>query len=202
MLTGNKPKLTLGLKKKPQNNQSAQKTQNEQSQATAEKPKLILGLRKKAALVQPLPKINDQVPEQKQLRGKFGLKRRQEFRPQHIEKPQKSPSPQRTNIRMPKTVGRLEINIKITELPNWVEIARRGWRRICLNVEGRIVQMTIRPKVWNKLLNANEEYPNWVASITGTMGHRIKDGFELVEPAIQVYGINSEEFNSPELEQS
>ncbi|NJO17566.1 MAG: fertility inhibition FinO-like protein [Thioploca sp.] len=101
---------------------------------------------------------------------------------------------------MPKTKGKLEINIKINQLPTQSQTIKRGWQRFYINIEGQIVQMKVRPRTWNKLLKANEEYPAWVASITGKMGHRIKNGFELLEPSIQVYekkvGVPSE--SSPE----
>ncbi|MDM8569895.1 hypothetical protein QUF50_10385 [Thiotrichales bacterium HSG1] len=92
-----------------------------------------------------------------------------------------------STVKIPKTQGRLEVNIKITQLPNWVESIKNGWRRVYINADGYLVQIKIRPKTWNKLLQADAEYPEWIATITGKMGAKIKNGFELAEPAIQVY---------------
>ena len=167
MLNGNGTKLTLGLKKKSAENQSQANTKK--------RLKLTLGLQKS-----PDKSRNQEFP-------KFSSGLKPKFGPQ-VEKPQKMPSPQTSaTLRMPKTQGKLEINIKISELPNWVEEVKHGWQRFCINVDGQIIQMMVRPRVWYKLLKANEEYPLWIASITGKMGLRIKNGFQLLEPAIQVY---------------
>lgn len=162
MFTDNEPKFTLGLKKKPEGNQSQADVQK--------RPRLTLG-RKSADNKEGLPSVSS----------------RYKFRPQD-EKSQRTPVPQTpTTVRMPRTHGKLEVTIKISELPNWIEAIKNGWQRFCINVDGQVVQMMVRPRVWNKLLKANEEYPLWVASITGKMGPRFKNGFELLEPAIQVY---------------
>ena len=170
MYIDNEPKLTLGLKKKP--------TENQFQANMKKRPKLTLGSRKPAD-------NSDSMGNGTPLNFSVGLKHK--FIPQ-VEKSPRMQAPQSSAIiRMPKTQGKLEVNIKISEMPNWVEAVKNGWQRFCISVDGEIVQMKVRPKVWNKLLKANEEYPQWVASITGKMGPRIKNGFELVEPAIQVY---------------
>lgn len=172
MNDGNRPKLTLGLKKKlhkPEENKT--RTTN----------KLRLGSRKKAALFQPIANKQQQFQESI-------LKKKPEFQPQSVADKQQTPLLSRSSvIRIPKTIGKLEINIKITELPNWVETIKRGWQRFCINVDGQIIRIKVRPRVWNKLIEANEEYTDWVASITGKMGHNIRNGFELLEPQVQVY---------------
>jgi hypothetical protein len=180
--TEKRPMLTLGLKKKSLVNQSQRG-----NQATEKHAKLTIGLRKKTEDFQFLSDRNGRAGEASNFG--FGLKKKHEFRPKKKMKfqQQKEFKSKRSSIKMPKTVGKLEVNIKITELPNWVETIKHGWQRFCVNVEGQIVQMKVRPKIWQKLVNANEEYHQWIASITGQMGHRIKNGFELLEPAIQIY---------------
>jgi len=178
-------KLTLGLRKKAQGNYQPQ----ENFQSNMEKrTKLTLGLRKKPALVHP--QFAGEIPASLERRSKPATgsqtTKRAEFLSNYIEKPRVL-APRQSTIKIPKTQGKLEVNIKISELPNWVETIKRGWHRFCINADGQIVQMVVRPRVWNKLLQANEEYPMWVANITGKMGPRIKDGFVLLEPAIQVY---------------
>jgi len=153
----NQPKLTLGLKRKKDN-------------IPNERPsKLTLGLRKKPMLMQ-----SDHVIEP--IRDNSF----REFRPKVFISNSDA-------IKMPKTKGRLEINIKITQLPNFVENIKNGWRRVYINADGYLVQIKIRPKAWNKLLQADAEYSKWIATITGKIGVKIKNGFELLEPAIQVY---------------
>ncbi len=157
----NQPKLTLGLRKKKDN-------------FPTERPsKLTLGLRKKPMLMQSehvVEPIRD---------NSF-----REFRPRTTEQYTLLNS---NAIKMPKTKGRLEVNIKITQLPNFVENIKNGWRRVYINANGCLVQIKIRPKAWNKLLQADAEYSMWIATITGKIGAKIKNGFELLEPAIQVY---------------
>jgi hypothetical protein len=172
------PKLTLGLKTKMGSNQS---------QTTQKRNKLILGLRKKTNSIQPQNEIGIQTQE-KPSSFVFGLNKKHEFiPPEGEESPKDVPSHKHSRIRMPKTVGKLEVNIKISELPNWVETVKHGWQQLYINADGQVVQMTVRPKTWQKLLKANKEYPLWVASITGKMGHRIKNGFKLLEPAVQIH---------------
>ena len=177
--TKERPMLTLGINTQMGSNQS---------NTTKKHSKLILGLRKKTNTIQqPQNEINTQTQEQSS-NFVFGLKKKHEFIPQEgMEAQQKVLSHKHSTIRMPKTVGKLEVNIKISELPNWVETIKHGWQQIYINADGQVVQMTVRPKTWQKLLKANEEYPLWIASITGKMGHRIKNGFKLLEPAIQIH---------------
>ncbi|HHB91780.1 MAG TPA: hypothetical protein ENK59_01030 [Thioploca sp.] len=143
---------------------------------STERTKITLGLRKKPMLMQSDNIINS--VRKSSFKGNF--------------RPINQPAPiNRINpIKMPKTQGKLEVNIKITQLPNFVENIKNGWRRVYVNADGYLVQIKIRPKAWNKLLQANEEYSDWIATITGKIGARIKNGFELLEPAIQVYKNN------------
>ena len=158
----NQPKLTLGLRKK-KDNFSTEKTSNN----------ITLGLRKKPMLMQ----------SDSRMESIRNTDFKEKFRP--IDRP--TPLERVDTIKMPKTQGRLEVNIKITQLPNFVENIKNGWRRIYVNADGCLVQIKVRPKAWNKLLQANEEYSEWIATITGKIGAKIKGGFELIEPAIQVY---------------
>ncbi|MDM8566915.1 hypothetical protein QUF74_14855 [Candidatus Halobeggiatoa sp. HSG11] len=156
----NQPKLTLGLRRKKDN-------------FSAERPsKLTLGLRRKPMLMQSdhgIEPIRNNSFEKK-------------FRPMEPSLVSRA-----NTIKIPKTQGRLEVNIKITQLPNWVESIKNGWRLVYINADNCLVQIKIRPKTWNKLIQADEEYSEWVATISGKMGMKIKNGFELLEPAIQVY---------------
>ncbi|MDM8559418.1 hypothetical protein [Candidatus Parabeggiatoa sp. HSG14] len=177
-----KPTLTLGLRKKSQKNQSQEENE---SQTTNGTPKITLGLKKKTVYYSP---NKEELQAAADRRTKLALGKKQEFiKPEIMTKPQRIAIPNRNVLKMPTTKGKLEINIKISELPNWVETIKHGFYRIYVSAEGQVVRMKVRPKTWNKLLKANEEYPMWIASITGKMGLRIKNGFELLEPAIQVY---------------
>jgi hypothetical protein len=192
-----KPKLTLGLRKKSQVDQPQLENG---SQTTNERPKITVGYRKKNGGFSPNKEELQAAADRRTTLALEISTKPKLLKPLIILKPQRIPTPNQSTIRMPNTKGKLEINIKIGELPNWVETLKRGWCRFCVNAEGQVVQMKVRPKTWNKLLKANEEYPGWVASITGKMGHRIKNGFELLEPAIQVYEKKASEPKTEEVE--
>jgi hypothetical protein len=116
----------------------ASHSQNEAPSQTL--PKLTLGAKKKPPTTQPLSLKRPSVPTKLQ---------------------------RKTTPNKPRIKGRLEVILKINQLPNWVETLKNNKQRICLNASGRIIQMDLRPKVWNKLIKANQEYPLWTAAIVG-----------------------------------
>ncbi|APR83874.1 Hypothetical protein A7982_09223 [Minicystis rosea] len=87
---------------------------------------------------------------------------------------------------MPIT-GKLEVTIKIHELPTEVTTDKNGWKHFRIECSGRPVDVALRPRMWNKLEEAKANYPLWVAAITGTMGQPVGHGFVLDEPALQVF---------------
>jgi hypothetical protein len=82
--------------------------------------------------------------------------------------------------------GKIEITIKINELPqsNTVE---NGWQQFDVDCDGRIISVTVKPKIWKKLTDAASNYPQWVAAIAGKLGQQTEQGFVLEEPSIQVF---------------
>jgi hypothetical protein len=82
--------------------------------------------------------------------------------------------------------GKIEITIKINELPqsNTVE---NGWQQFDVDCDGRIISVTVKPKIWKKLTDAASSYPQWVAAIAGKLGQQTEQGFVLEEPNIQVF---------------
>ena len=85
------------------------------------------------------------------------------------------------------TSGKLEITIKISEFPADVKTVENGWKSIEIDCDGRLVSVTVKPKVFKKLEQAQAEYPMWVAALAGKMGETSENGFVLVEPNIQVF---------------
>jgi hypothetical protein len=83
--------------------------------------------------------------------------------------------------------GKLELTIKINELPNDVSIDQNGWKSFDVDCDGQIFSVTVKPKVFKKLEDAQANYPQWVAAIAGKMGEVTKTGFVLLEPNIQVF---------------
>lgn len=82
--------------------------------------------------------------------------------------------------------GKLEITIKITELPTATAV-ENGWQHFQIDCDGRIISVTVKPKVWKKLTDAQANFPQWVGAIAGSMGEATENGFVLLEPNIQVF---------------
>ena len=83
--------------------------------------------------------------------------------------------------------GKLEICIKINDLPNDSKTLRNGWEEFIIDTQGKMVKITVRPRTWKKLQEASRNYPAWIANIRGTIGSRIKGGFELLTPGVQIF---------------
>jgi hypothetical protein len=85
------------------------------------------------------------------------------------------------------TPGKLEVMIKINELPADVTTNKNGWKEFKLDCGGRVVSVSLRPRMWNKIEEASRQYPLWLAAISGGMGQSVGTGFVLSEPAVQVF---------------
>jgi hypothetical protein len=85
------------------------------------------------------------------------------------------------------TPGKLELSIKINQLPADVTTNKHGWKEFALDCDGRRVTVSLRPRMWSKIQEAAEKYPLWVAAISGSMGPSHGTGFALVEPSVQVF---------------
>jgi len=86
---------------------------------------------------------------------------------------------------MPVT-GKLELTIKISELPNAATV-ENGWKSFEIDCDGQIISVTLKPKMFKKLEDAQANFPMWVAAVAGKMGQLTDKGFVLVEPNIQVF---------------
>jgi hypothetical protein len=84
------------------------------------------------------------------------------------------------------TAGKLELIIKISELPD-VKAVENGWQYFELDCEGRTVSVTVKPKMFKKLTDAQANFPMWVGAIGGAMGEATPTGFILENPNIQVF---------------
>jgi hypothetical protein len=84
------------------------------------------------------------------------------------------------------TVGKLDITIKINELPD-AKTVENGAQSFEIDCEGRIISVVVKPKVWRKLTDAQTNFPMWVAAIGGQMGKATLTGFVLEQPSIQVF---------------
>ncbi|HAA32799.1 MAG TPA: fertility inhibition FinO-like protein [Cyanobacteria bacterium UBA8553] len=96
------------------------------------------------------------------------------------------------------TPGKLELTIKINEFPTDVKTVDNGWKEFDLDCDGQVVTIKVRPKVFKKLEQAQENYPMWVAAIAGKMGESTKVGFVLDQPNIQVFERKPKEPKEPQ----
>lgn len=86
------------------------------------------------------------------------------------------------------TAGKLEVTIKINSLPTEVTTNRHGWKEFKLDCGGRLVSISLRPRMWQKIEDASKQWPLWLAAIYGQMGQQSdRVGFVLIEPAVQVF---------------
>lgn len=85
------------------------------------------------------------------------------------------------------TTGKLELTIKINEFPDNVKTVENNWKQFEVDCDGQIITITVKPKVFKKLEDAQANYPMWVAAIAGKMGEATPNGFLLAEPAVQVF---------------
>ena len=83
--------------------------------------------------------------------------------------------------------GKLEITIKINELPTIASTDKNGWLTFHIECGDRLFTATVKPKVFKKLQDAQANYPQWVAAIAGKLGNPTDKGFVLDEPNIQVF---------------
>ena len=81
--------------------------------------------------------------------------------------------------------GKLELTIKINTLPQVTKA--NGQCHFKVDCNGRLVRISVKQKLWNKLETASATYPQWVAAIAGQMGAATKNGFVLEQPNIQVF---------------
>jgi hypothetical protein len=83
--------------------------------------------------------------------------------------------------------AKLEVTLKFSTLPE-AKPAGAGKMAFALRTpNGQFVVAEISSKVWNKLVQANTDWPSWVAALTGAMGERTEKGFTLANPGLQVF---------------
>jgi hypothetical protein len=85
------------------------------------------------------------------------------------------------------TSGKLELMVKINELPSEVTTNKNGWKVFKIDCGGRLVEISLRPRMWTKIEEASKQWPLWLAAISGGMGQNQGTGFVMVEPAVQVF---------------
>lgn len=82
--------------------------------------------------------------------------------------------------------GKLEVTIKISELPE-PKTVENAWQEFQIDCDGRVITITVKPKIWKKLTDAQANWSAWVAAISGTIGQETENGFVLNNPNIQTF---------------
>jgi hypothetical protein len=83
------------------------------------------------------------------------------------------------------TQGKLEISVKIGKLPQ----AKKLDNGVVFDVvcDQMTINIFLQTKRWIKLLDANQKYPMWEATITGVMDNPTAKGFMLNNAIVQVF---------------
>lgn len=78
--------------------------------------------------------------------------------------------------------------VKINELPSQTQKTQHGWESFYVQTKKYRVKVAVRPRTWNKLIKANQEWPAWIAHIEGKVGPKLdEDSFELLRPAVKIF---------------
>ena len=93
--------------------------------------------------------------------------------------------------------GKLDLIVKINTLPQVLKA--NGQCHFKIDCDGRVFQVSVKPKQWAKLETASTTYAQWVAAIAGKLGAATVDGFVLEEANIQVFERGSKQ-NEPQTE--
>jgi len=84
-------------------------------------------------------------------------------------------------------VGKMEVIIKISEFPEDVKIVTNNWKEFVVEADGKQITITTKPKMFTKIEQAKQQFPQWVAAINGKIGHMNEKGFNLIDASIQVF---------------
>ncbi len=125
-----------------------------------------------------LPKFNQKQPPQTQQLGSTGAP------PQGQQQAAKNTEIINWEVIKPVS-GFLELTIKINSLPQVSQANGRCHFRI--DCDGKVFQVSVKPKLWAKLETASTSYEQWVAALAGKLGAATADGFVLEEANIPVF---------------
>ena len=106
--------------------------------------------------------------------------------------------PANSNADLSLTPGQMEVVVKLNQFPNDVVTVDKGWKEFVVNTGSYTVTITVKPKAFTALEQAQQTYPSWVAAISGQMGEATATGFRLESPAIKVFERKGKETSQPE----
>ncbi|MEZ5671155.1 MAG: hypothetical protein R3E08_01785 [Thiotrichaceae bacterium] len=82
---------------------------------------------------------------------------------------------------------KLEVVLKVTALPSLVRTVKNGWKQFIINGDGQRIRVKVRPKAWRKLYQVSQQQHTWTALIKGSMGNSLHNGFEILNPSVQIF---------------
>ena len=81
----------------------------------------------------------------------------------------------------------MEVVVKLNQFPDDVKTVAQGWKEFEVDTGDCMVTISVKPKAFAALEQAQQAYPSWVAAISGLMGESTAAGFKLESPAIKVF---------------
>lgn len=89
--------------------------------------------------------------------------------------------PASPNADISPTAGKMEVVVKLNQFPDDVRTVDKGWKEFEVDTGECIVTITVKPKMFAALEQAQQSYPLWIAAIAGQMGEKTEKGFILKE---------------------
>ncbi len=83
--------------------------------------------------------------------------------------------------------ARVELTFKFNAFPNDAKELPEGWMQLDLNCDGHRFLVPLRPKAWNRLVEAQKTWPQWIAVVTGKIGSVEQGAVIVAEPGLQVF---------------
>jgi hypothetical protein len=77
------------------------------------------------------------------------------------------------------TTGKMEVVVKLNQFPDEVKTVDKGWKEFSVDTGDCLVTITLKPKAFAALEQAQQSYPSWVAAVSGLMGESTATGFRL-----------------------
>lgn len=73
--------------------------------------------------------------------------------------------PQKQRVKptkLPMTIGKLKVTIKINKLPASVQTNKDNWKIFHLDCDDRVVEVSVKPRGWKKLEDGGTNYFMWI----------------------------------------
>ena len=81
--------------------------------------------------------------------------------------------------------AKLELTFKLSSVPKLTLVGTH--KVFCLDVGSHIVTVAVKPKVFKRMEDANEQWGQWIAVITGMMGDKTAKGFILERVGVSCF---------------